>query len=269
MLIEWSRPRPIYRHDKKAVHVKEVTFVTSTRPALASIQQQQPPSKRLREQADVDGEGSENTQKKKRRLRLDLITSRLSRPYATPATHIIGRGVSKIATWARRKALGRVSLRKAASLNWIRMKKASTEDAKKRQLRPAENTPLHDESYETLSASAADNRQRQSSPPPRSIAHQEHLPPFPSPLGASYYDAFDEEGDPFDEDQDTAENETVYSDFNRLETMDLDEDNYDSLAPFESNPVEDLRPPTPGREIVDLIMENERQEEGSFVHLRS
>ncbi|XPS69990.1 hypothetical protein M3J07_002229 [Ascochyta lentis] len=75
--------------------------------------------KRGRAAADIDGEHS-CLQKKKRRLRLFLITSRLSPQFSHPATNIVDRGSSKIAVWAKQKALGRNLLRKAAILNRIR-----------------------------------------------------------------------------------------------------------------------------------------------------
>lgn len=77
------------------------------------------PNKRTRAIADIDGEHS-CTQKKKRRLRRFLITSRLSPQYSHPATNIVDRGSSKIAVWAKQRALGRNLLRKAAILNRIR-----------------------------------------------------------------------------------------------------------------------------------------------------
>ncbi|KAF2489912.1 hypothetical protein BU16DRAFT_441880, partial [Lophium mytilinum] len=77
------------------------------------------PQKRSRALTDVDGEYS-CVEKKKRRLRLFLITSRLSQPFSAPATNIVDRGSSKIAVWAKQKALGRNLLRKAAILNRIR-----------------------------------------------------------------------------------------------------------------------------------------------------
>ena len=81
----------------------------------------QPPAqnsrKRHRPLADVDGETSGGIMKKKRRLRLVLITSRLSQPFSAPPTHIVDRGTSKIAVWAKQKALGRNLLRKAAIMN--------------------------------------------------------------------------------------------------------------------------------------------------------
>ncbi|KAL1604849.1 hypothetical protein SLS60_004389 [Paraconiothyrium brasiliense] len=80
--------------------------------------------KRRRSTADVDGEHS-CLQKKKRRLRLFLITSRLSPQYSYPATNIVDRGSSKIAVWAKQRALGRNILRKAAILNRIRRQSIS------------------------------------------------------------------------------------------------------------------------------------------------
>lgn len=77
------------------------------------------PRKRCRAVTDIDGEHS-SLQKKKRRLRLFLITSRLSPEFSSPATNIVDRGSSKIAVWAKQKALGRNLLRKAAILNRIR-----------------------------------------------------------------------------------------------------------------------------------------------------
>ncbi|KAF2848120.1 hypothetical protein T440DRAFT_177414 [Plenodomus tracheiphilus IPT5] len=83
------------------------------------------PGKRSRAAADIDGEHS-CLQKKKRRLRLFLITSRLSPQFSHPATNIVDRGSSKIAVWAKQKALGRNLLRKAAILNRIRRQTVAT-----------------------------------------------------------------------------------------------------------------------------------------------
>lgn len=47
--------------------------------------------KRKRPLSDVDGVDTANLPVKKRRLRLHLITSRLSRPFSVPATHILNR----------------------------------------------------------------------------------------------------------------------------------------------------------------------------------
>lgn len=90
--------------------------------------------KRGRAAADVDGEHS-CLQKKKRRLRLFLITSRLSPQFSHPATNIVDRGSSKIAVWAKQKNLGRNLLRKAAILNRIRRSAvAAREEVSRRRL---------------------------------------------------------------------------------------------------------------------------------------
>ncbi len=86
------------------------------------------PQKRSRPAADVDGEHS-CMQKKKRRLRLFLITSRLSPQFSHPASNIVDRGSSKIAVWAKQKALGRNLLRKAAILNRISRRAISAREA--------------------------------------------------------------------------------------------------------------------------------------------
>lgn len=71
--------------------------------------------KRRRPAHDVDGPHTEFLGCKKRRLRRDLITSRLSRPYSMPATHIINREAAagdkrflKLAAVARSKKLNAV-----------------------------------------------------------------------------------------------------------------------------------------------------------------
>jgi hypothetical protein len=90
------------------------------------------PRKRSRAIADIDGEHS-CTQKKKRRLRLFLITSRLSPQFSHPATNIVDRGSSKIAVWAKQRSLGRNLLRKAAILNHIRRRAVSVKEMEGRQ----------------------------------------------------------------------------------------------------------------------------------------
>jgi hypothetical protein len=104
--------------------------------ALTFLPKLYPPElrKRGRAAADVDGEHS-CLHKKKRRLRLFLITSRLSPQYSHPATNIVDRGSSKIAVWAKQKNLGRNLLRKAAILNHVRRSAvAAREDVSRRRL---------------------------------------------------------------------------------------------------------------------------------------
>lgn len=108
------------------------TFRALPRPEMALSFPPAPsstrPAKRSRAVADVDGDYS-SLHKKKRRLRLFLITSRLSPHYSHPATNIVDRGSSKIAVWAKQKALGRNLLRKAAVLNRIRRQAITVREA--------------------------------------------------------------------------------------------------------------------------------------------
>ena len=77
--------------------------------------------KRSRPQEESDRSG-ESVSRKKRRLRHELVTSRLSRPYATPATHI-ARGAWRLGVWARQRLSGSLLLRKGAILNSIAKKR--------------------------------------------------------------------------------------------------------------------------------------------------
>ncbi|RYP89329.1 hypothetical protein DL769_000084 [Monosporascus sp. CRB-8-3] len=91
-----------------------------------------PPPKRRRAVHDVDGPGTGSLPCKKRRLRLHLITSRLSQPYSLPATHILNRessGESALTRFLRRLNTAKVKkaghqtalVRKAAILNRVRI----------------------------------------------------------------------------------------------------------------------------------------------------
>jgi hypothetical protein len=111
------------------------TFGTPPLPdmGLTFLPRPQPrPKKRNRATADIDGEHS-CMQKKKRRLRLFLITSRLSPQFSHPATNIVDRGSSKIAVWAKQRSLGRNLLRKAAILNHIRIRAVSVKEMEGRR----------------------------------------------------------------------------------------------------------------------------------------
>lgn len=60
--------------------------------------------KRPRSAEGIDGD-DEVLQRKKRRLRLELVTSRLSRPYADPATHIGGTSAWRAGAWSSKSFL--------------------------------------------------------------------------------------------------------------------------------------------------------------------
>ncbi|KAI1770457.1 hypothetical protein F4818DRAFT_263359 [Hypoxylon cercidicola] len=91
------------------------------------------PAKRRRALHDVDGPGTGCLSCKKRRLRLHLVTSRLSQPYSLPATHILNREsgddspvLSRILRFGAMGALKKAGhqsaiVRKAAILNRVRI----------------------------------------------------------------------------------------------------------------------------------------------------
>ncbi|ORY63294.1 uncharacterized protein BCR38DRAFT_226434 [Pseudomassariella vexata] len=90
------------------------------------------PPKRRRALHDVDGPGTGHLACKKRRIRLDLITSRLSQPYSLPATHILNRESGEdtpvlsrflkyAAMGAKRAGHQTALVRKAAILNRMRL----------------------------------------------------------------------------------------------------------------------------------------------------
>jgi hypothetical protein len=100
------------------------------------------PSKSLKRHRSLQ-DGEQGSCRKKRRLRLILITSRLSRPFSSPPTHIVDRGPSKIAVWAKQKSLGQSLLRKAAILNRIRQHAAAVRASDQRKLEAARETFMY------------------------------------------------------------------------------------------------------------------------------
>ncbi|KAF8534538.1 hypothetical protein BDD12DRAFT_809277 [Trichophaea hybrida] len=135
---------------RDATHVPVLTFSFRARtpPSLLFAFPPQPlvipeneeypsyPRKRARPLADIDGLDFEiRDYTKKRRLRLKLITSRLSEPFAVPPTNILERGnCPRVALWAKTRAAGRSALRKAAILNKIKRDAMAAREAQERQV---------------------------------------------------------------------------------------------------------------------------------------
>lgn len=207
--------------------------------------------KRRRPLWDVDGGMSEG--KKKRRLRLNLITSRLSRPFSAPATNIVDRGISKIAIWAKGRPSDKSLLRKAAIMNRVR-----------RSIEAAKVPVVH---QEELSRPAMGFRQVMHVQRPRYL----DIPPPPSPLGLSNYDALDlEDEDMFDNENgegDHAGSSVIYSDFNKMNQCSMvDGDEYDYLDELDGIEPEERPPPPLDERVVEMMREKERQKELYFVH---
>ncbi|MCJ1350898.1 MAG: hypothetical protein MMC33_000879 [Icmadophila ericetorum] len=189
-----------------------------------------PISKQVRSSGDVDGENTAQMQKRKRRLELQLITSRLSRPFAIPSAYLVGRTGSRVAVWTRSKIIGTNFLRRAAILNSMRKKglharKRDNEQLKSIQAYDAGKNP----DLEYIAEEAEEG--------PRlvidDISEQERPPQTNTfSVGVSNYDAFDEEGDPYDEDsQDEDENGLIYSNFNDCDSRVTSNDDNEFFAP--------------------------------------
>ncbi|KAL2075669.1 hypothetical protein VTL71DRAFT_612 [Oculimacula yallundae] len=218
------------------------------------------PFKRRRALSDVDGEGNEG--RKKRRLRLNLITSRLSRPFSQPASNIVNRGVNKIPVWgAKNKALSNNLLRKAAIMNRVRRRMDAARDYMRME---------QEKTRERLSL--------------REIVIQKprchDLPLPPSPLGLSNYDALDLEDELEDEDHEEWHStgldriSCIYSDFNIMRPMsDRDDDDalddyLDALDGISPEDLPETAPAPPEEESVVEMLREDCQGEGFFVQIR-
>ena len=86
----------------------------------------------------------------------------------------------------------------------------------------------------------------------------------PSPLNLSTYDAFDYEDDSADEDdEDTSDDELVYSDFNALSVDDGNCDDDTFLDPFGSNESEQPTEQGSSKETIELLLKSESCDEVS------
>jgi len=248
--------------------------------------------KRSRPVADVDDLISES--KKKRRLRLLLITSRLSRPFSTPATHIVDRGASKIAIWAKQKHLAPQVLRKAAIMNRVRRKTLERKDSAisvgedpRKEVREACKEEMKTmEVVDTTAFGLGPNAVKYTDEAKYSVP--------PSPLGLSNYDAFDEEDDwyeSYDDDEEGGsglempkkeagllreDKQSYYSDFNyfefpvpKAEEEEDDDDDPFHLSVLPSEIIKEKRPPSPPEDkMIELMREQQRQREitSTFLH---
>jgi len=229
--------------------------------------------KRSRPQDDVVDE-DDQSQRKKRRLRLNLVTSRLSRPYATPATHIIGTKAWRVGAWARQRFAGGKLLRKAAILNWRSMKsKRDPSGAMKISNCSTGRTPS---TYgHTLNWSTTDTDSIRLCPAQgASRTTQQAIAPPATFQMPSDYDAFDYEEDVVDDDVDEedeeadegssdVESQAIYSDFRRLESSDTDPEFFDTSWSFANIELDCSEVDQCGKEI-KLVMENEKTDEVSI-----
>ena len=118
------------------------TRIVSTASPSQPRQHSSGQRKRQRAAEDIDGDDTLSLQRKKRKLRHLLSTSRLSKPYAVPTTYIPGRKALREGIWARQRVAGRNLLRKAAALNSYSKKKRAYQNAAGRSQRPSKSASV-------------------------------------------------------------------------------------------------------------------------------
>ena len=167
----------------------------------------------------------------------------------------------RVGAWARQRVLGRDLLRKAAILNSIRIKKIAAREAEEQTAETADSSPLSNNLREHRVNSLTDHSRPHQLPRLQAFSAQQFIPPPPSPLGLSNYDAFDEEDDLSDDEDDSTGSDTIYSDFSVLDPAISDIEDYDSLRPFDDDGSERESVTELGEEVMGLIIENESKDE--------
>ena len=247
-------------------------------PTSSTVQQPWKTLKRSWSDDIIDSEDG-SQQRKKRRLRLDLVTSKLSRPYADPATHIIGTHTWRAGPWARQKFAGGKLLQKAAIFNSIAIKrrKGSLESTSSGDGKFDDASPAYDLIRKDLFVRGyADNLARKSASWIKSDLTQKALPDLEILLTPSDYDAFDIESEAVDP-EDDLENQgglddeennqaIIHSDFRSLESSDTDPDFFDTSWSFVDTGDPEV---DESRAEISLVMENERKDEVSIAPFQS
>lgn len=254
------------------VHVNFDTISSQEAPdELASYQsptngtgsEHHQPLKRGRLLTDIDGEGSKSI-KKKRRLRRILITSRLSKPYAAPPTHISGRRTMGAGIWSRQRVEGRNLYRRAAVLNSVKKNRMATKATEQRRSEFAETTPIYDDAYLSGLDSMDDDDDGTRKSSAKSIGSSgEYYPPFQS-LDLPSYDLEDDDDSTNGEEDDESEGDYIYSDFSALDLDSASCDDGDFPYTFESGEIEQTLVHNSSAKTFELILEHEKHDEVSI-----
>ena len=241
-------------------------------------------SKRTRPLSDVDGNLNANAVnegpgRKKRRLRLHLITSRLSRPFSVPASYKHARifgvkgvcvkgvgGLKRLGGLGDGKGegkkeigIGRNVLRKVAIFNRIRLQ-MRMHGARESMFRERQQQTLLDVDMH-LRAILEEKQNNRCS---------EFVLP-PSPLGRSNYDVLDSEDEMLMDELEDGCEKMIYSDFNVMCSSEEGEDEYEYLDTLDGLSPEDMQeqplsPPEDER-IVEMLREEGRLHDSYFVRL--
>ena len=199
-------------------------------------------TKRRRPLCDVDG--TDTLGKKKRRLRLNLITSRLSKPFSSPASNVVDHGIKKVNAWKKGSgtipAIAKDNLRKVAIMNCVKrqideMKMGGERRKREMMLPPPTETPVQTHAQLMCQMALRDI----SLVKPRTPETSPSLPP--SPLGLSNYDALDFEDEDFgisswsDDEEANDRMDFGHSDVGTQRSA-IDGDNYDFLDEMDGIP---------------------------------
>ncbi|QSZ37408.1 hypothetical protein DSL72_009506 [Monilinia vaccinii-corymbosi] len=228
------------------------------------------PFKRARALSDVDGDDV-NRGRKKRRLRLHLVTSRLSRPFSAPASNIANRGgyAKNLVLGGGGKRLGvrqhhgKNMLRKLAILNRMRLEMEGARNFMKVFHGRKEHGETGMGVYVNLReiVTGINNQNKR---------WNEFVLPS-SPLGRSNYDALDLEDEMMMAEEGNENGRQIYSDFNVMCPSGGDGDDYEYLDTLDGLSPEDIQdqPPNPPSEerIVEILREEERQHDSYFVEV--
>lgn len=216
-----------------------------------------------------------NEGRKKRRLRLHLITSRLSSPFSVPASNIVNRGgcAKNLVLGGRKrfgagvkKDVGKNVLRKIAILNRIRLQM----DGARGCMRGCHFVNRGKERVEL--ALDVNVHLKEIGMGKQNKRWNEFVLP-PSPLGRSNYDALDYEDEMLMDEEGDGREKEIYSDFSVMcpSRSGVEGDDYEYLDTLDGLSPEDMQdqPPSPPSEegIAEMLREEEKQHDGCFVSL--
>ncbi|KAL9129518.1 MAG: hypothetical protein Q9217_002042 [Psora testacea] len=226
--------------------------------------------KRARQPEDNDQGGDNPRPRKKRRLRHDLITSKLSKPYAVPPTFIPTRPPLRVGVWARQRLMRRDLLRKAAVFNSMAMRGRSRAMRGVDRQHQTGEAPLMAYIFLYKPYGAFANKIRYC-PPARQTTSRSLSPSRqkqPDPHNTGEYDEFDAITliDDDEEEEDGELDGVIYSDFNmlRAEGDEAEVDIYDEDYSFDSFDGGQILTPEDGAKAMNLVMEIETKSEVSF-----
>ena len=188
-----------------------------------------PTTKRRRELAEIEVEGSSDDYRKKSRLHSEDVPSKPIVPHTGPPGDILSQAAVRTGIWTRQPLLANNPVKKAAILNSIRRDSQASKEVAALQLGlprstscPAVYGPIDIDNMPILNPSHQEGGPETSAPRFESEASAS-----PSSSYTPNYDIFDDEDDSLDEIESySANGEDAYAAFE-------DDSDYDTLCPFD------------------------------------